>query len=232
MARQPRLSAAGFAHHVVQRGNNRQEIFRDAADCERFLAIVAELAPAQGVAVHAYVLMPNHVHMLVTPSENGALSRLMQGLGRRYVHWFNKRHARTGTLWEGRFRASVIQSERYLLACARYIELNPVRAGLTSEATAYRWSSHAHHAGLRLDPVITEHPLVWSLGNTPFERQAAYRQLFERGGEDEVATIRAAIQSGWAVGEASFATEVGAAAGRRAEPRQRGRPRKNVSPIS
>jgi putative transposase len=231
MARQPRLVAAGLPHHVVQRGNNRQETFRDAADCERYLALVAELAPALGIALHAYVLMPNHVHLLITPGEAPALSRFMQALGRRYVQWFNTRHARTGTLWEGRFRASIVQSERYLFACARYIELNPVRAALCSEPTGYRWSSHAHHAGLRTDPLISEHPLIWSLGNTPFERQAAYQQLFQQTTEDDVGVIRAAIQSGWVVGEDSFLGQVHHLTGRRAAPRPRGRPKKGSVPI-
>jgi len=227
MARLPRLSAPGLPHHVIQRGNNRQDIFRDAADCERFLTLLGDLAPAQRTAVHAYVLMPNHVHLLVTPSEPGNLSRLMQAIGRRYVTWFNKRHSRTGPLWEGRFRSSVVESERYLFACSRYIEMNPVRAGLVADPSQYRWSSYAHHVGLRPESLIEEHPLIWSLGNTPFERQAAYRRLFDLAADyDETALIRAAVQSGWAVGNEGFATAVGESIGRRAIPRKPGRPHK------
>jgi putative transposase len=227
MARQRRLTVAGYPHHVIQRGNDRQKIFCDAADCERFLTLLGELALAHVVAIHAYALMPNHVHLLLTPGEPQSLSRLMQSLGRRYVLWFNKRHFRTGTLWEGRFRASVIESERYLFACSRYIELNPVRAGLVSDPAQYRWSSHAHHVGLRPEPLIEEHPLIWSLGNTPFDRQAAYRKLFEHlPSEAEIEEIRAAIQSGWAVGSAQFGEVVAELAGRRPMPKARGRPRK------
>lgn len=222
MARRPRFVAPGLPHHVIQRGNNRQEIFRDAQDCERFLALSAELTEASGVAVHAYVLMPNHLHLLLTPPDAPALSRLMQALGRRYAMWFNKRHGRTGTLWEGRFRASVVESERYLFACARYIEMNPVRAGLVSDPLLYRWSSYAHHVGERPQALIDEHPLIWSLGNTPFERQAAYRRLFDAPtAGTEIDTIRQAIQGGWAVGAPALGEEAAAPVKRRP-----GRPKK------
>lgn len=222
MARQPRYVAADQPHHVIQRGNNRQVIFHDAADCEHFLTLLEELGDAQRVAVHAYVLMPNHLHLLLTPPDGPALSRLMQALARRYAVWFNRRHGRTGTLWEGRFRASVIESERYLLACARYIEMNPVRAGLVPDPQQYRWSSHAHHVGVRPQSLIDEHPLIWALGNTPFERQAAYRHLFDMPFADhEVEALRQAIQGGWAVGEVAAAN-----AGRPLAKRRPGRPRK------
>lgn len=230
MARLPRLSAPGHPHHVIQRGNNRQEVFRDAADCERFLGLLAKLAPAHNVAIHAYVLMPNHVHLLLTPVDATGMSRLMQALGRRYVHWFNKRHARTGTLWEGRFRASVVESERFLFACSRYIEMNPVRAGLVTDPADYRWSSFAHHVGLRPEPLIREHPLVWSLGNTPYERQAAYRRLFDQPFEaSETENIRTAIHGGWAIGDRDFTAAIEGQAQRRAAPSRPGRPRKIVA---
>lgn len=231
MARLRRLSAPGHPHHLIQRGNNRQAIFADAADCERYLDILSELATTHHVAVHAYVLMPNHVHLLVTPAEDGALSTLMQSLGRRYVAWFNKRYQRTGTLWEGRYRSSIIESERYLFACSRYIELNPVRAGLVTEPADYRWSTYGHHVGLRPTPWIREHPLIWSLGNTPFERQAAYRQLFDQpGAGTETEALRTAIQGGWAVGSPQFATALGGDVGRRATRGRAGRPRKEPVP--
>ncbi len=223
MARLPRLAVPGHPHHLIQRGNNRQAIFADAQDCERFLAELGELLKAHSVALHAYVLMPNHLHMLATPVSKDSLSKLMQALGRRYVGWFNRRHQRTGGLFEGRFRTSVIEADRYLLACSRYIELNPVRAGLVPSAESYRWSSLGHHLGLRVDPLITEHPLVWSLGNTPFERQAAYRGLFESGlAEDHVQQIRFAIHHGWGLGSATFLQAV--ASPRRLTPGRPGRP--------
>ncbi len=231
MARLRRLSAPGHPHHLIQRGNNRQATFVDAVDCERYLDTLSELATTHNVAVHAYVLMPNHVHLLVTPSEGEALSALMQALGRRYVAWFNKRHHRTGTLWEGRYRSSVIESERYLFACSRYIELNPIRAGLVADPADYRWSSYGHHVGLRPTPWIREHPLIWSLGNTPFERQAGYRRLFDQPGvASETRDLQEAIQGGWPVGSPQFAKALAGDAGRRATRGRPGRPRNEPVP--
>lgn len=227
MARLPRLTVAGLPHHVIQRGNNRQAIFLDEADCTRYLSDLDELGDRFGLALHGYVLMPNHVHLLATPRETQSLARVMQALGRRYVRYFNDRHRRTGSLWEGRYRSTVVESERYLLACMRYIDLNPVRAGLVAEPAPYRWSSHAHHVGLRVDPLITEHAVYWGLGNTPFERQLAYRTLFEHTQDPgEVEAIRFATHRGWALGENRFAGELEAVAGRRARPVRPGRPRK------
>jgi putative transposase len=227
MARLPRLTAPGLPHHLIQRGNNRQSIFVDEADCISYLRELAELADGHGLAIHAYVLMPNHVHLLATPAERETLPRVMQALGRRYVRRFNDRHGRTGTLWEGRYRSTLIETDRYLLACMRYVEMNPVRAGLVNEPGHYRWSSHAHHVGLRVDPLITEHAVYWALGNTPFERQVAYRRLFEGGQEaGEVEAIRYATHRGWALGRDAFVESVSQNAGRRAAPRQAGRPRK------
>jgi putative transposase len=203
MARQPRIAAAGFPHHVIQRGNNRQAVFTDPADYQRYLALVRQIAAERSVTIHAFVLMPNHVHLLVTPSDETALSRFMQALGRRYVRWFNDRHRRTGTLWEGRFRSTVIEADRYLFACMRYIELNPVRAGLCADPSEYRWSSYRHHVGLGVDPMISDHALFWRLGNTPFERQVAYRHLFDTPlANQELAEIRQATNRGFALATA------------------------------
>lgn len=227
MARLPRLTAPGFPHHLIQRGNNQQPTFVDEVDCARYLGELAALAPLHGLAVHAYVLMPNHVHLLATPSGRETLAKVMQALGRRYVRQFNDRHRRTGTLWEGRFRSTVVESDRYLLACMRYIEMNPVRAGLVSEPGRYRWSSHAHHAGLRVDPLVREHEVYWSLGNTPFERQSAYKRLFEQELEaSELLAIRYATHRGWALGRDDFKDKLAKAVGRRAGPVAVGRPRK------
>jgi putative transposase len=228
MARLARVEAAGYPHHIIQRGNNRQAVFADAADHERYLALLQEIATAESVSVHAYVLMTNHVHLLVTPETRGGVSRLMQALGRRYVRWFNDRHGRTGTLWEGRFRSTVIDADRYFLACMRYIELNPVRAGISATPDEYRWSSSAHHVGKRLDPVISDHNVFWALGNTPFERQSAYRLLVEEPVSSEVLDeIRRATNRGWAL--ANLEIDAGGSDGtsqvHRAM-RARGRPRK------
>ena len=227
MARLPRLTAPGLPHHLLQRGNNRQAIFVDEVDCARYLRELRELAPLQGVSIHAYVLMPNHVHLLATPAAHESLGKLMQALGRRYVRWFNDRHRRSGTLWEGRYRSTVVETDRYLLACMRYIEMNPVRAGLVNEPRSYRWSSHAHHLGLRVDPLVKEHPVYWSLGNTPFERQVAYGRVFEHGAEAaEVQAIRYATHHGWVLGQDDFKATVARNVGRRAAPTRPGRPRK------
>lgn len=222
MARLPRIAAAGFPHHVIQRGNDRQAVFREEADYARYVAWLRDAATAHGLAVHAYVLMPNHIHLLVTPPTDSALSRAMQSLGRRYVRWFNDKYGRTGTLWEGRFRSAPIDADRYLLACCRYIELNPVRAGMVASPELYRWSSYAHHAGVRVDPLVTDHPLVWALGNTPFERQLAYRGLFDVDlPPDTLQSIRSATHRGRALGISGEDAKVSA------EARPRGRPRKD-----
>jgi putative transposase len=225
LARLPRLTVAGFPHHVIQRGNDRRAIFIDDADRERYLASLRDVASQCGLLVHAYVLMPNHSHLLVTPHAAGDVGRTMQALGRRYVRWFNDRHARTGALFEGRYRSTVVEADRYLLACMRYMELNPVRAGLVDEPAGFRWSSHRHHIGLTVDPLITDHALYWALGNTPFERQAAYVRLFDHDMPgDELDAIRRCTQGGWLLGRREFSTQLGAAL-RRPFPGSAGRPK-------
>ncbi len=181
MARLPRLTVPGYPHHIIQRGNNRQPIFVDRADFEVMLALLDEHARKQRVALHAYVLMSNHFHLLATPETIDGIPLTMQAVGRQYVRRFNQRHGRSGTLWEGRYKSTLIQAERYLLACMVYIELNPVRAAMVSGPTEYPWSSHAHYAGRRVDKLITPHPIWWELGNTPFAREAAYADLVQSG---------------------------------------------------
>lgn len=205
MARLPRLSLPGQLHHVIQRGNNRQPIVADASDRERLIELWADQAHRFGVALHAYMLMDNHFHLLVTPSTADALPQFMQAVGRTYVRAFNDRHDRSGTLWEGRYRATVLQAERYLLPCMVYMDLNPVRAGLAAEARGHLWSSHHHYAGLRTDRFLSPHPLYWTLGNTPFAREAAYAELVRLGvrAGDQQSLTDATLQ-GWALGDAPF----------------------------
>lgn len=230
MARLPRLVIPHQPHHIIQRGNNRQTIFKDADDYTIFLRWVRDAAKEFKVAIHAYVLMQNHIHLLASPSDANGMSRMMQWVGRQYVPYFNKKYGRTGTLWEGRFRATVIDSERYFLACSRYIELNPVRSGLVSDATDYQWSSYAHHAGIKSDPMITDHALYWSLGNTPFDREIAYRAIVSEGAPiDEVEAITAATIKGWALGSEKFKEQLGKQTTRRIEPGKRGRPARKPS---
>ena len=205
MARLPRLSLPGLPHHVIQRGNNRQAIVADTGDRERLLSLWADQAPRFGVALHAYMLMDNHFHLLVTPTTADGLPQFMQAVGRSYVRGFNDRHGRSGTLWEGRYRATVLHAERYLLPCMVYMDLNPVRAGLVVEAREHAWSSHQHYAGLRTDRFVSPHPLYWTLGNTPFAREAAYTDLVRQGipTRDQLLLTEATLQ-GWAVGDPAF----------------------------
>lgn len=225
MARLPRLVVPNQPHHVIQRGNDRQLIFRETADYLFFLDRLRDGSRQFKVAIHAYVLMPNHLHLLVTPSDEQGLSRMMQWIGRLYVPYFNHKYHRTGTLWQGRYRATVIDAERYLMLCSRYIELNPVRAGLAPSAGDYPWSSYQHHVGIKSDPVITDHALYWSLGNTPFEREATYRSQVEHGlDEQEVRQLSEATLKGWPLGSDQFKQALERQTQRRVRPSRRGRP--------
>jgi putative transposase len=227
VARLPRLTVPGHPHHVIQRGNNRQALFADREDYLSLLEYLAEGAQKYDVAIHAYVLMSNHFHLLATPDHDNSLPSLMQALGRRYVRRFNKRYSRSGTLWEGRYKATIVESERYLIACMAYIELNPVRAGLVSHPADYPWSSYAHQAGIRHDPLITPHSLYWALGNTPFSREAAYKSVVEAGlGADDINRFTNATLHGWALGDTAFVRDLEERAGRRVVQRRAGRPLK------
>lgn len=231
MARTTRLVVPGLPHHLIQRGNNRQEIFVDDEDRRQFLQVLREVARACKVAIHAYVLMSNHYHLLATPESASGLSELMQSLGRRYVGWFNRRHQRTGTLWDGRFKTSVVDPEAYFLVCQRYIELNPVRSGQTADATTYPWSSLAHHLGTAQDALVSDHAAYWSLGNTPFEREAMFREWVAQGvTEEQARQVTAALAQGGVLGDASFVRRIERLMHREVAPRPRGRPRR--APLS
>ncbi len=216
MARLPRLTVADFPHHVIQRGNDRQPIFREPGDQERLLSLLGECAAREKVAIHSYVLMGNHFHLLLTPQSVTGVPRMMQGVGRTYVQYFNRRHRRTGTLWEGRYRATTVQTDRYCLACMAYIDLNPVRAGLAKRPEDYVWSSYAHYRGIRTDKLVTPHPVYWQLGNTPFEREARYGELVGQGlAVDLERSLTEATLKGWALGDEAFIAELGARTARR-----------------
>lgn len=226
MARLPRLTVPGFVHHALQRGNNREAIFRDVQDYEHMLALLASQSRKHRVAVHAYVLMPNHFHLLATPATAEGLPAMMQAVGRDYVRYFNQRHQRTGTLWEGRYRCTVLEPERYLLPCMVYMDWNPVRAGLAQQPGDYPWSSHAHGLGLRADPLVTPHALLWGLGNTPFAREAAYAALVRAGiGAQMVEQLGRAAHTGWVLGGAEFVAALQQRTGRRVAKARAGRPR-------
>jgi putative transposase len=229
MARLPRLVLPNQPHHVIQRGNNRQIIFRDEDDFPRFLGWLKDSAKFYGVAVHAYVLMPNHLHLLATPSDHQALALMMQKVGRLYVPWFNKKHERTGGLFEGRFRTSLVDTERYFMVCSRYIELNPVRAHLVANAIDYPWSSYPHHAGIRQDSLVSDHSLYWALGNTPFQREASYTEMVQQGiTDEEVEQISLAVNKGWPLADHSFKVALERKTDRRILPAKRGRPFKQT----
>jgi putative transposase len=227
MPRAPRFILADQPHHIIQRGNNRQPIFFDDRDRRLFLTMLGEVLEAEGVALHAYVLMTNHIHLLATPRHPAAIGRLMQSLGRRYVGHVNRAQGRTGTLWEGRFKSTIVDSETYVMACYRYIEANPVRAGMVARATDYRWSSHAANAHGATDPRVTPHDCYLGLGEAPGERQAAYRAHFDAGLTPELLdTLRDSAQRGWVPGSETFRQAIAAALGRPVDPPIRGRPRK------
>ena len=184
MARHPRLVFPGVGLHINQRGNNRNACFRQDGDYLTYLTYLRHLSVKYGCEVHAYCLMTNHIHLLLTPTEADACAPLMRDLGSCYVRYYNRKHARSGTLWEGRFRSCMVESARYMLACYRYIELNPVRAGMVGHASAYPWSSYAANAGVRADPLVTPNNEYLALAADVAARQAAYRGLFEEDMEE------------------------------------------------
>lgn len=229
MARLARLTVAGYAHHIIQRGNNRQPIFLDDSDRRFMLDLLFEKADTLGVAVHAYVLMDNHFHVLATPQDNEGLPKLMQAVGRQYVRYFNDRHRRSGTLWEGRYRSNLIDSEPYLLTCMAYIDLNPVRAGMVARAQDFPWSSHAHYAGIRPDRLISPPSLYWSLGNTPFAREAAYSEFVSVGiTPREQKSLTESALHGWALGNQEFVDKLQKLTRRRVSMASAGRPKSKL----
>ena len=226
MARLPRLYLPGQPLHVIQRGNNREPIFAAEEDYRYYLDCLKRASEAHGLAIHAYVLMTNHVHLLLTPEEETSLPRAMQSIGRRYVQYFNHTYDRTGTLWEGRYKSTLIDSARYLLTCMRYIELNPVRAAMTEPPGDYPWSSYPANAQGSPDALITRHPLYRRLGHQDEERRKAYRQLFRAQiPQEELDAIREATNKAWVLGDSRFSAKVEAQSQRRAAPLARGRPR-------
>jgi putative transposase len=227
MARLGRYFLPGQPLHVIQRGNNREPVFFEPEDYRRYLDWLGAAAAEHGVAVHAYVLMTNHVHLLATPRDAGALSRTMQSLGRRYVRHVNAAYGRTGTLWEGRYRAAPIEAEAHLIACMRYIELNPVRARMVRRPGNYPWSSHPAHAAGERDPLLTPHPLYTALGGSPGKRAAAYAALFGEALPAEfMDALRRATNGGWALGNARWRAKIERVTKRRATPLPPGPPRR------
>ena len=227
MPRRPRIHLDGVPLHIVQRGHNRQPCFFADADYAAYLEWLGDAARRTGCQIHAYALMTNHVHLLLTPTDAQAVARLMIALGRRYVPYFNAAYQRSGTLWEGRYKSSLIESESYLLACMRYIELNPVRAGLCPDPAHYRWSSYRANALGETSPLLTPHPLYATLSPDETRRQGAYRELFDQVLSDKTITdIRLALKQTQPLGNSRFFDAIEQATGQRREAKPRGRPRK------
>lgn len=227
MPRPIRMCVPGLPHHIVQRGNNKQATFFADQDYLQYLSFLGDAASKHGVAVHAYVLMTNHVQLLVTPRESTSLSLVVQFLGRRYVTYVNKKYSRTGTLWEGRFRSSIVDTELYCLACYRYIELNPVRAAMVDTPAEYRWSSYRSNGLGRSDSLVTPHTVYLALAETRTERAARYRRIIGESLRPEVvAVFRDAVKKGQPVGNSRFKARIETMIGRKLGDRKIGRPRK------
>jgi len=226
MARLTRLYAPQIPQHILQWGINNQSVFINEADHALFLELLLDAARTWELAIHAYVLMPTHFHLLATPATANTIGRVLQAIGRRYVRHLNLRTGRSGTLWNSRYKSTLVDPKEWLLTCCRYIEFNPVRSGLVESAAQYPWSSYRHHIGIASSNLITDHAIYWALGNTPFERQARYKTLCDSGPLDEKAIneLREATRLGWALGRPEFLTTIEALANRRVRPLSRGRP--------
>jgi putative transposase len=227
MPRVRRYQLTDIPQHVVQRGNNRQQTFFREEDYRRYLRWLGDAAAREGCEIHAYVLMSNHVHLLMTPRRPMAIGRVMQSVGRRYVRHVNDHYGRTGTLWEGRHRASLVSTGMYLLSCYRYIELNPIRAGMVSDPSEYPWSSYRRNAGLKPDDLLTEHGEYTALGATVGARAIAYRELFRTELDAGLmAELRRNLQECRPFGSEHFKAEIERALGRRVRAGKPGRPKK------
>lgn len=225
MARLQRIAPKDIPIHIIQRGNNRQVCFGSDANYAAFAEWLKEYSQKYHVDVHAWVMMTNHVHLLCTPRKENGISQMMQDLGRRYVRYFNYEYKRTGTLWDGRYKSCLIQSDRYLLEVYRYIELNPVRAGIVSNPKDYRWSSYRINALGNVSDLCIPHPEYLNLGRDSDKRRKNYRELFKHHFSDTVLEqIRKATNKGMIIGNDRFRQEIEALTGRRVKEKKRGRP--------
>lgn len=224
MPRRPRITLSHVPLHLVQRGNNRQTCFFTDKDRLAYLRWLEEYAGETDCSIHAYVLMSNHVHLLLTPSTPRAAGTMMKRLGQRFVQYINRSYGRSGTLWEGRFRSCIVQEDHHLLCCHRYIELNPVRAGMVSEPSQYPWSSFRINAHGGASSLVTPHPVYTAMGADARTRRAAYRELFrEHLGDETIDQIRGATNGNYALGDTDFQQHMEQALGRRVSRRRRGR---------
>lgn len=230
MARLARLSIGGYPHLVLQRSGPRSLVVDDV-DAEFLLTTLRDAAKAWKIALHGFALMPRALWMLATPTDARALGLTLQAVGRRYVRAYNDRHAGRGGLFDGRYRSAILEPESAFLSALQFVETQPMREGLVVAAEEYRWSSFRHHAGLALDPALQDHALYWALGNTPFERQVAYRAAVNSGlTPAEVARFDKALAGGWVVGSDAFVRLIGPQCRRRPVPARAGRPRRTPEP--
>ncbi len=226
MPRKPRFYVPGAPVHAVQRGHNRSAVFFEDFDYLEYLRCLKHAADSSGCKIHAYVLMTNHVHLLLTPESADSAGRLFQSLGRHYVRYVNKTYQRHGSLWEGRYKCNVIESQEYFLSCMRYIELNPVRAGMVDHPAKYRWSSYAANALGVSNAVLTMQAEYAALGSVAADRYSAYRGLFDGEPDaDELALLRKSLQTGTPLGNEKFKVEIEAALGLKIGFACRGRPK-------
>ncbi len=227
MARLARLAIDQQLHHLRHDAVDGRAIFGAPADRDDYRAALLEVSRQAEIAIHAYVLLPHGVRLLLTPRRGADLAPMMQRLGRRFVELHNRRHRTVGSPWAGRYKTGVLQKSPYLLAAMRHLELQPVWSGLATTPEAWQGSSFAHHAGSAFDPLVTDHPLFWELGNTPFERQLAYRRYCLTGSDNDEAGLRIdeATAKGWALGDADFIEQMSLQQARRLLPGQRGRPK-------
>jgi putative transposase len=228
MPRRKRLNLSDVPQHIIQRGNNRQATFFAEDDYRFYLDRLADASRKYGCAIYAYVLMTNHVHLLASAERSYGLSLMMQHVGRYFVRYINRTYRRSGTLWEGRFRASLVDTETYFLRCCRYIECNPVRAQMVQAPGNYPWSSYRCHAFGTVDALVTTHEQYDRLGRTAEERQRAYRGFFRSElDSSELAEIRDTVNSGWPLGSDRFKDEIEMALRSSVRPPKRGRPARN-----
>jgi putative transposase len=226
-----RYVTPGLAQHVIQRGNNRVPLFVSDADFRRFYLYLREACERHGCALHAYAFMTNHFHLLMTPSKPAGIGLTLQSVGRRYVPYFNRSYARSGTLWDGRYRATVIEAEVHIATCYRYIERNPIRAGIVANADEYPWSSYRANALGDADPLVAPHAWYLSLGDDPASRQAVYRSSFViEPLADDLLALRAGTQRGWALGSTRFHADIETRPAQRTRPLRAGRSVRRTDP--
>lgn len=229
MPRQPRLVIAGYPHHLILRGNNRSDIFYNDKDRRFFIKCLKDAKEKTKSKIYAYCLMSNHVHLIVEPSTEDGLGNMMQSVGRKYVQYINRAYKRTGTLWEGRFRSSVVSNDEYLLTCGKYIELNPVRAKVVDSPQGYYWSSFGAKISGRKDSLLDEDPLYESLGDTADQRRQNYSRMFaDVISNDKLDMVRLATQKGGIIGNRDFIAKISSLSGREIVSKARGRPKKRL----